>query len=187
MSTDANTNTVCNNGFQGKKRKRGSSRSILKEIRNNSKNKDVNNEEQENGIDLSLSLAPPRRGGEGGGDEWKITKELTRSDVVSRQNRLLIARDEGQRHIMNYLGNDEQHKVYDRGCPITVVDIDTQDELKLKFRYWKSTKSYAINGKWHKLVVTRRGLEKEVGSKLATVGLRWDDDNKKLIFSVLKD
>ncbi|KAK9742459.1 hypothetical protein RND81_03G174500 [Saponaria officinalis] len=113
-------------------------------------------------------------------DGWTIKKELSKSDVDGQQGRLLIEKRD-VRHIMEGLNEDDKKKVENGGsCPIDVFDEDTGEVYRMKFSHWKSTNSYIIIGGWNVRFALRRGLaEKDV------IGLRWDVENKRLVFSVL--
>ncbi|KAH9616301.1 hypothetical protein KSS87_022553 [Heliosperma pusillum] len=53
-------------------------------------------------------------------------------------------------------------------------------ELKLTLKKWPSSKVYGLMNNWRRDFVSRRGLVP--GDE---VGIRWDQSNNRLLFSVL--
>ncbi|KAL0370249.1 UNVERIFIED_CONTAM: putative B3 domain-containing protein [Sesamum angustifolium] len=66
-----------------------------------------------------------------------------------------------------------------QGVEVAVWDMDTGSEHVLVLKKWK-TGSFVLMKNWMSDFVRRRGLEKN-----DEIGLRWDDGNSRLEFTVL--
>ncbi|KAK4441336.1 B3 domain-containing protein [Sesamum alatum] len=130
-------------------------------------------------IDLDLSI------GRGNSEEppapaedcWKIKKMLTRSDV-NGSSRLLLGKVLVQEHILPHVrGNPYEGE----GVEVKVWDVDTASEHILVLKFWTSSKSYVFKKNWTSDFVERRALEEK-----DEIGLRWDDENSRMEFTLLK-
>ncbi|KAL2240034.1 uncharacterized protein LOC110012587 [Sesamum indicum] len=106
-------------------------------------------------------------------DQWKIKKVLKKSDVDG-SSRLLLGRLLVQEHILPHVLMGEQ------GVEIKVWDVDTGSHHMLLLKLWKSN-SFVFVKNWVSDFVTRRDLEEK-----DEIGLRWNHQNSRLDFTVLK-
>ncbi|KAK4427142.1 B3 domain-containing protein [Sesamum alatum] len=110
-------------------------------------------------------------------DHWKIKKMLTRSDVDG-SSRLLLGKVLVQEHILPHVrGNPYKGK----GVEVKIWDVDTASEHMLVLKFWTSSKCYVFKKNWMSDFVERRALEEK-----DEIGLRWDDENSRLEFTLLK-
>ncbi|KAL9663527.1 hypothetical protein QQ045_018914 [Rhodiola kirilowii] len=115
--------------------------------------------------------------------QWDIQKTLTSSDVGSH-SRLLIPKQQVH-HITNHLSEEDNLRVFSlNGLRVKILDVDTMNEKRLKFKHLWSSGAHVFNGKWIKEFVKRRNLEE--GDR---IGLRyWNEPGEegKLLFKVLQ-
>ncbi|KAI6706200.1 hypothetical protein NL676_009162 [Syzygium grande] len=127
------------------------------------------------GVSLRLELCPR---------DWKIKKNLKKSDVDGHFSRLLIPKDCVRTHVLPQMGPEMVRQVESMdGMKVDVWDDDTGAKHQLVFRYWKTSKSYVLNGGWNKRFVEERGLQ--VGDE---IGIVWIPTltNPKFIFKLLQ-
>ncbi|KAG8371111.1 hypothetical protein BUALT_Bualt13G0052800 [Buddleja alternifolia] len=110
-------------------------------------------------------------------DHWKIRKVLTKSDVDS-SSRLLLGKVRVREHILPHLIRNGAVLVETEGAEIPIWDVDTRSEHVLVLKTWK-TKSYVLKKNWTKDFVNRRSLKEN-----HEIGLRWDDRNSRLEFTL---
>ncbi|KAL0418385.1 UNVERIFIED_CONTAM: putative B3 domain-containing protein [Sesamum radiatum] len=92
---------------------------------------------------------------------------------------VVVPRPRSGAHILPHvMGNGP---VWDegQGVEVAVWDMDTGSEHVLVLKKWK-TGSFVLMKNWMSDFVRRRGLEKN-----DEIGLRWDDGNSRLEFTVL--
>ncbi|KAL0437105.1 UNVERIFIED_CONTAM: putative B3 domain-containing protein [Sesamum radiatum] len=112
-------------------------------------------------------------------DRWDIKKVLTKSDV-DESSRLLLAKVVVQEHILPHVMGNGPGPDEGQGVEVAVWDMDKGSEHVLVLKKWKSG-SFVLVKNWMSDFVRRRGLEKD-----DVIGLRWDDGNSRLEFTVLK-
>ncbi|KAK4429891.1 hypothetical protein Salat_1289800 [Sesamum alatum] len=109
-------------------------------------------------------------------DCWKMKKVLTLSDVDG-SSKLLLAKVLVQKHILPHvMCNPEEGE----GVEINVWDVDTASEHMLVLKFWTSSKCFVFVKNWANDFVRRDLEEKD------QIGLRWDDENSCLEFTLLK-
>ncbi|KAK4429892.1 hypothetical protein Salat_1289900 [Sesamum alatum] len=107
-----------------------------------------------------------------------MKKVLTLSDVDG-SFRLLLAKVLVQKHILPHvMGNPEKGK----GVEINIWDVDTALEHMLVLKFWTSSKCFVFAMNRANDFVRRRDLEEK-----DQIGLRWDDENFCLGFTLLKN
>ncbi|KAL0437099.1 UNVERIFIED_CONTAM: putative B3 domain-containing protein [Sesamum radiatum] len=111
-------------------------------------------------------------------DRCKIKKVLKKSDVDD-SSRLLLAKVDVQAHILPHVMGDGRRLDEGEEVEVAVWDMDTGSEHVLVLKKWK-TGSFVLKKEWMSEFVRRRGLEKN-----DEIGLRWDDVNSRLEFTVL--
>jgi hypothetical protein len=119
-------------------------------------------------------------------DEWEMKKVLEKSDVCLHLSRLLLKKDVAQQFIIPVLmlgggGGAEQAAQSKDGIQVQVRDVDTDSLHTLVFKIWSSAKSHIFSKRWVKDFVLRRDLKK--GDQ---IGFRWDQDNRRFDFTVLR-
>ena len=113
-------------------------------------------------------------------DGWEIKKVLHTSDICSHKTRLLLNKDLAEKFVFPVL-LDGSAAALQEGVQVQVWDIDTKSPHSLVFKYWPSAKCYVFTTTWTKGFVNRRELKK--GDQ---IGFRWDQNNQRFDFSVLK-
>ncbi|KAL0418383.1 UNVERIFIED_CONTAM: putative B3 domain-containing protein [Sesamum radiatum] len=108
---------------------------------------------------------------------WEIVKELRGSDVDG-SSRLMMKKPWVHEHILPHVMG--QGEGVGEGVEVGVWDVDTGSEHVLVLKKWKSG-SFVFMKNWMSDFVRRRGLEKK-----DEIGLRWDHENSRLEFTVLK-
>ncbi|KAL0437097.1 UNVERIFIED_CONTAM: putative B3 domain-containing protein [Sesamum radiatum] len=111
-------------------------------------------------------------------DNWEIVKELRGSDVDG-SSRLMLKKPWVQEHILPHVMGQGVGVGVGEGVEVVVWDVDTGSEHVLVLKKWRSG-SFVLVKNWMSDFVRRRGLEKE-----DEIGLRWDDENSRLEFTVL--
>ncbi|RHN78747.1 putative transcription factor B3-Domain family [Medicago truncatula] len=109
---------------------------------------------------------------------WEIKKVLETSDICKHKTRLLLNKDLAEKFVVPVLLDGAFGK---GGVQVQVWDIDTKSPHSVVFKYWPSAKSYVFTKTWTKEFVNRRELKKD-----DQIGLRWDRNNQRFDFSVLK-
>ncbi|XP_058726887.1 B3 domain-containing protein At2g33720-like [Vicia villosa] len=112
-----------------------------------------------------------------GDDPWKIRKVLTASDL-GNNSRLLLKKELAKKWVVPFLDKDPAEK---DGVKVSVFDVDTQDLRSLVFKVWPSNGSHVFNDTWITDFVDKRNLK--AGDE---IGLKWDKEEKKFDFSVLR-
>ncbi|KEH41214.1 putative transcription factor B3-Domain family [Medicago truncatula] len=112
---------------------------------------------------------------------WDIKKVLETSDTCSHLSRLLLDKDWAEKFVIPVL-LDGAAAALQEGVQVQVWDIDTKSPLSIVFMYRHSAKMYVFTKTWTKEFVNRRELKK--GDQ---IGLRWDQNNQRFDFSVLKN
>jgi len=112
--------------------------------------------------------------------QWEIKKVLETSDICKHKTRLLLNKDLAEKFVVPVL-LDRAAVALGKEVQVHVWDIDTKSPHSVVFKYWPSAKSYVFTKIWTREFVNRRELKK--GDK---IGLRWDQNNQRFDFSVLK-
>ncbi|KAL0437098.1 UNVERIFIED_CONTAM: putative B3 domain-containing protein [Sesamum radiatum] len=112
-------------------------------------------------------------------DRWEIKKVLKKSDV-DESSRLLLSEVDVQEYILPRVMGNGRALDEGEGVEVAVWDIDKGSEHVLVLQKWK-TGSFVLKKKWMSEFVRRRGLEKN-----DEIGLRWDEGNSRLEFTVFR-
>ncbi|XP_058726886.1 uncharacterized protein LOC131598287 [Vicia villosa] len=110
-------------------------------------------------------------------DPWKIKKVLTASDL-GNNSRLLLKKELAKKWVVPFV--DKLAEAEKDGVKVPVFDVDTQSLHSLVFKIWPSNGSHVFIDTWNKDFVAKRNLK--AGDE---IGLKWDKDKKKFVFSVL--
>ncbi|CAK8570545.1 unnamed protein product [Lathyrus sativus] len=110
-------------------------------------------------------------------DPWKIKKVLTTSDLKNN-SRFLVKKELARKWVVPFLDKDKAEK---DGVKVPVFDVDTQSLRSLVFKIQPSNNSHVFNNTWMKEFVDKRNLKE--GDE---IGFKWDQDNKRFDFSVLR-
>ncbi|XP_045806286.1 uncharacterized protein LOC123899240 [Trifolium pratense] len=113
--------------------------------------------------------------------QWVIKKVLENSDVCLHLCRLLLNKEVAQKLIIPFLLDGAEAAQTKQGIQVQVRDVDTDTLHSLVFKIWISAKMHTFTKRWAKDFVQRRNLKK--GDQ---IGLRWDQDNGRFEFSVLR-
>ncbi|KEH41227.1 putative B3 domain-containing protein At1g78640 [Medicago truncatula] len=114
-------------------------------------------------------------------DQWEIKKVLETSDICKHKTRLLLNKDLAEKFVVPVLLDGAAADFGKGGVQVQVWDIDTKSPHSVVFKYWPSAKSYVFTKTWTKEFVNRRELKKD-----DQIALRWDRNNQRFDFSVLK-
>jgi len=114
-------------------------------------------------------------------DQWEIKKVLETSNICKHKTRLLLNKDLAKKFVVPVLLDRAAVAFGKGGVQVQVWDIDTKSPHSVVFKYWPSAKSYVFTKTWTKEFVNRRELKKD-----DQIGLRWDQNNQRFDFSVLK-
>ncbi|XVE87502.1 hypothetical protein DITRI_Ditri18aG0122900 [Diplodiscus trichospermus] len=121
-------------------------------------------------VDTELRLGPA--------DPWCIRKQLFASDL-GNNSRLLLPLELVESHVFPHWNNDQLGRIT-QGVPVSVWDCNTNTRHDMVFQQWNKGAN-VLKANWVKEFVKRRELK--VGDE---IGLYWDIDNSRFIFSVLK-
>ncbi|CAI8601947.1 unnamed protein product [Vicia faba] len=110
-------------------------------------------------------------------DPWKIKKVLTASDL-GNNSRLLLNKELAKKWVVPFVDKAEAEN---DGVKVPVFDVDTQTLRSLVFKIWSSNGSHVFNDTWIKDFVKIRNLK--AGDE---IGLKWDQNENKFDFSVLR-
>ncbi|KAL9230454.1 hypothetical protein vseg_005801 [Gypsophila vaccaria] len=114
--------------------------------------------------------------------EWTVRKTLTKSDCCCVRCRLLLRRGETESRIMPFLSESSRLAITTPyGIRVDVFDCDTRTQVGLTLKRWDSTSCYNLTDNWKRDFIIRRELA--VGD---VVGLCWDVESHRLLFSVLR-
>ncbi|XP_042515261.1 B3 domain-containing protein At2g33720-like [Macadamia integrifolia] len=116
-------------------------------------------------------------------DPWVVKKKLRESDLSNHLSRVILPRDQVEKHVMPFLNSKERHDVVEsgRGLWVSVKDWDTDTYHLLNFMMWKSNRSYKLGHRWIPEFVDRRRLGKD-----DVIGMFWDGSTRCFYFSVLE-
>ncbi|KAL9230433.1 hypothetical protein vseg_005783 [Gypsophila vaccaria] len=140
----------------------------------------VNNDDEEDVVPIEavpLSVYNPNIN-----VEWTVRKTLTKSDCDHNQCRLLIGKWAMENRIMPCLSESSRLAITTlNGLRIDMFDCDTRTQVGATLKKWKSTANYNLTDNWKRDFIIRRELA--VGD---VVGLCWDVESHRLLFSVLR-
>ncbi|KAK9741650.1 hypothetical protein RND81_03G119600 [Saponaria officinalis] len=113
--------------------------------------------------------------------DWMVTKTLSASDC-NGQHRLLISKKAIQERIFPYLTDSTRFQISStNGLRVDVLDLDTGTLCKQTLKKWPTAPYYGLMDNWKRDFSDRRRL---VAGDV--VGLSWDEDHNRLLFSVLQ-